>query len=738
MQVRFLQKLHGLREQGEQRALLISATGTGKTYASAFALREELKPGRALFVVHREQIAVQAMKSFRKVYGSSKSMGLLSGNAKDFDADILFATMQTMAKEDVMARFCQVAFDVIVIDEVHRAGAASYRRIMDFFQPDFWLGMTASPERTDGFDIYQLFDHNIACEIRLQDALEQDFLCPFHYFGITDITIAGQRITEERALRDFACLVSEERINHILDQAEYYGHSGPRVKGLVFCSRNQEAEELSRLFNQRGYRTVALSGADSQEKRLDCTDRLLADTGEDLLDYIFTVDIFNEGVDLPAVNQILLLRPTQSPVVFVQQLGRGLRKWTDKEYVVILDFIGSYANNYMIPLALSGDRSYSKDSMRRYVGSGGRILPGASTIHFDEIARKEIYASIDSAKTSDLKLLRDSYTNLKHKLGRIPALADFRDHGEIDVRKFFDKCGSYHRFLEKYEPSYPLTLTPAENQIIDFLSGKVSAGKRPYDLEILLALIEEGGAMEAASVLEKIPAQTRASVLANLTNRFPKSSDQKKSAACVLVDEAGTALAPAFLAMLNNHPAFRSMVLELLHYGLREHQAQYARPYRDTDFCLYQRYSYEDVCLLLGWPQNQNALNIGGYFFDKTTKTMAVFINYEKADDAIPYEDRFLSPGELIALSKHPRRVNSSDADHIYKRTEADRDNRIYLFVRKNKDDKEAKEFYFLGEVHATGEPKPIRMGETGDDAFEILYRLETSVREDLYRYLTE
>ena len=435
MQEEFICSVHDLIERGARKALLISATGTGKTYASAFAMRNE-RPKKALFIVHRELIARQALKSYRKVFGNTKKLALLSGNFKEYEADILFATMSMMAKTETMERYTPEEFDWICIDEVHRAGSESYQKIMNYFNPDFWLGMTASPERTDGFDIFDLFDHNIAYEIRLQHALKEDLLCPFHYFGITDIEIDGETMNDKTGMRNFAYLVSESRVDYILKQADYYGYSGDRVKGLVFCSRKEEAQELSAKFNERGYYTAVLTGADSEKQREAAIDLLTRCVSEDeikkheknisdhivdksdevpFLDYIFTIDIFNEGVDIPEINQVLMLRPTESPIVFVQQLGRGLRKAEDKEYVVIIDFIGNYTNNYMIPIALSGDRSYNKDSIRRYVAEGTRIIPGASTIHFDEISRKRIFQSIDSARTNDVRLLKESFEQLKCK-----------------------------------------------------------------------------------------------------------------------------------------------------------------------------------------------------------------------------------------------------------------------------------------------------------------------------------
>lgn len=766
MQQEFICNIKDLLERGAKRALLISATGTGKTYASAFAMRNE-KPKKALFIVHRELIARQALKSYRRVFGNTKKLALLSGNSKEYDADILFATMTMMAKQETLERYTPDEFDWICIDEVHRAGSESYQRIMKYFQPKFWLGMTASPERTDGFDIFNLFHHNIAYEIRLQHALKEDLLCPFHYFGITDIEINGEVMDDQTGMRNFSYLISDTRVKYILEQADYYGHSGDRVKGLIFCSSKKEAQELSVKFNNRGYYTTVLTGEASEKQREECIELLTREVPEEImkqhednikhsipadtynvpfLDYIFTIDIFNEGVDIPEINQVLMLRPTESPIVFVQQLGRGLRKAEDKDYVVIIDFIGNYTNNYMIPIALSGDRSYNKDTIRRYVQEGTRIIPGASTIHFDEISRTRIFQSIDSARTNDVKLLRDSFEQLKFRLGRIPTVLDFKKYGSIDVSKYFDKFGSYYAFLVKYYgDDYKVRLSAVEESIIEFLSKKLTNMKRIHELALLKHLIHQD--RRIFTYYEKIlsevyhvslPTSLEESVVRNLTNEFPKEEERKKYKDCILIQKTaeGYVIDEKFRRLLLGNFEFSQMVDDLIEYGIERYQENYSDVYRDTNLQLYQKYTYEDVCRLLNWQKNMNAQNIGGYFYDAQTKTLPVFINYDKAEDAIAYEDRFVTPDHLIALSKHPRKIDSSDADHFFKRTEADKDNRILLFVRKNKDDKEAKEFYFLGEMFAQGKPNPIKMEKTGDDAFEINYKLDVPVRDDIYEYI--
>lgn len=743
MQVAFVKNVMEMRAQHIDRALLLSSTGTGKSLASAFMLRE-MGTRRALFIVHREQIAKQTLKSYKRVFGSSRTYGLLSGNSRELGAEFLFATMQMMSKEDILSLYSPGDFDVIILDECHHAGAESYQKIMRYFKPKFWLGMTASPD-TNQYDIYSIFDHHIAYEIRLQQALEEDLLCPFHYFGITDLEINGEVFDDNAGVKNFSKLISDARVDYVIDKANYYGFSGDRVKGLIFCSRKDEAKELSKKFNERGLRTEVLTGEDTQERRESVIARLTNDEdGEDQLDYIFTVDIFNEGVDIPEINQVIMLRPTQSPVVFIQQLGRGLRKYEGKEYVVILDFIGNYMNNFMIPIALSGDRSYNKDAMRRYIREGARVIPGSSTIHFDEISKKRIYASIDTARTNDMKLLRESYKTLKYKLGRIPTIGDFKKFGSVDVTKIFEKCGSYHNFLKKYETEYHVHLTNQEEIIIEYFSKKLIAYKRIHELEMLRMLISrENRLLQYWKLLQEkyhvgMNEQVERSVIRNLKNEFPKEEERRKYSDCDLVEkntDGSYSLSSKFQkALLNKN--FKQMILELLNFGIEQWKEKYGQIYRDTNFTLYQKYTYEDVCRLLNWNKNLNAQNIGGYYYDSDTKTLPVFINYHKAEDAIAYEDRFVSEGHLIALSKHPRKITSSDAVHIYKQSEEDKNNRIFLFVRKNKDDNEAKEFYFLGEIFAEGNPRQIYMEKTKDNAFEIDYRLDVPVRSDIYDYI--
>lgn len=735
MQQEALTALAKLQQDNKHKALLISATGTGKTYLSAFAVKKA-NPKRLLFLAHREQILKQACKTFAKIIPDSQ-YGILSANHKDFHKPYLFSTINMLSKEENLTQFAPTHFDYIIIDETHRAGASSYLKILNYFQPQFLLGMTATPERTDGFDIYQLFDHNIAYEIRLNQAMQENLLCPFHYFGITDITVDDQEINDNSTFND---LTTDARVTHIINQSQYYGFSGERLRGLIFCSQIEEAQILSQKFNERGFNTIALSGKDSQETRTNAIHKLEQKERSTGLDYIFTVDIMNEGIDIPAINQIIMLRPTKSAIIFVQQLGRGLRKYPQKDYVVILDFIGNYQNNFMIPIALSGDTSYNKDNIRHYVAEGNRFIFGSSTIHFDKVARQKIYQAIDSAKLSDTALLKNEYLQLKQKSGKIPSIFDFSQFGSIDILKFLDKFKTYHNFLRKYDKDYTIRFNTIQEEILYFISYRFAKGKRIHELLALKLLLKNTShlLMDTTHILttkyhQELTEQIKVSLIRNLTNLFTISNEQAKFSNCIFIKENNNdyIISDIFKSALLDEK-FYFQINEILDFALERYQKYYQNRYKDTNLVLYQKYTYEEVCYLLNWPQKINPNAMAGYFYEKTTHTMPVFINYIAPDKKrVDYTNEFLSNTLITAYSKSNRKLDSSDAKHIYNAKEEQ--NKLYLFVRKPSEDKEAKEFYFLGEITAQGKPEfaPKYNG------FKILYKLDTPVRADIFDYLT-
>ena len=735
MQKSALEALAAIHRKGDPRALLVSATGTGKTYLSAFDVLAA-RPKRVLFLAHRRRILDASRASYERLLGERYTFDTHAFGKDVSAASCVFAMCSTVAPH--IDEFNPNEFDYIVIDEAHRVASATYLKILDYFKPAFVLGMTATPNRTDGYDVYALFNHVIAYQITLQDALAEDMLAPFHYFGIADLAIDDAAVED---LNFFGKLTSDERVRHIVEKIEEYSISRSGRRGLIFCNRNAEARELSRKFNDLGYRTVAISGADSDEVR----DQAISALESGKIEYIFSVDIMNEGVDIPSLNQIIMLRRTDSSIVFVQQLGRGLRKDTasGKEYVLVLDFIGNYQSNYLVPVALSGDKTYNKDRLRRLVQEGDSVIPGCSTVSFDKVSESRIYQAIDGGDFTSIRFLRSEYMDLRQRLGRIPSLIDFDETGSIDPLLIFKNgsLGSYHAFLSRYEPGYDVVFSELECNALKFISQKLAAGKRFEDLFLLKEIIERGSesreAMRAVA-LDRYNADLKPgavkSAIAVLKGDF---SAPKNFVPLVIDDGFGPRLMKGFADALRD-AEFKRQVLEVLDFGLRRNRQGFATTYADTSLVLNAKYTYEDVCRLLNWDKNINGQNMGGYKYDEKTNTFPVFINYDKAPDissSIAYEDRFVSEDTLIAISKQPRHLDSPEI----RRLQSWKTNgmKVYLFMRKNKDDGTSKEFYFLGEMEPTGRFKEILMEDAQKPAVEIEYRLKNPVRQDIYAFMT-
>jgi superfamily II DNA or RNA helicase len=692
MQEAALKQIQAVRDAGEQKGLIISATGTGKTYLSAFDVRR-FAPKRMLFIVHREQILKKAKEDFRNILGGiEEEFGILSGSNKQMSAKYLFATIQTISKDDTLHQFDPAAFDYILIDEVHKAGAQSYRRVIDYFSPRFFMGMTATPERSDDFNIYELFDYNVAYEIRLQEALEENMLCPFHYFGVTDLEYNGELIDDTAVLSK---LVTEERVNHILEKIHYYGFSGERVKGLMFCSRKDEALKLSSGLNGRGLRTAFLTGDHSQEER----ELRVSQLENGMLDYILTVDIFNEGIDIPSVNQVVMLRQTQSSIIFIQQLGRGLRKHGSKDFVTIIDFIGNYKNNYLIPTALSGDKSQNKDNIRR-VTKDTSYIKGVSTVNFEEIAKKQIFKSINNSNLTALKILKDAFVNLKNKIGRVPYLHDFVINQSIDPVVIADKYSNYYQFLLKMREQIP-SLTSYENKVLTMLSIEVLNGKRKHEIILLELLLqqEKVNYQDYINRLEESNCLTNDAVLNSVQRIFDlafftqNNIEKYGGKPIITLQENKTFVFNEWIqSSLNNNNFFKHLLNDIIQSAQEK-----SRVYNCTQqLTLYEKYSRKDVCKLLNW-ENDESSTVYGY---KTKHgSCPIFITYHKKDDvesSVNYGDEFLNQEVLRWYTRSNRTLISEEVKTII---EAEKNNiGVQIFMKK--DDDEGSNFYYLGKAN--------------------------------------
>ena len=748
MQEEALNNLSKLRYTNIKKSLLISATGTGKTILSAFDVKQ-MNAKRCLFVVHRRNIAIKAMKEFQKVFGDTKSFGIYSGDQKDNTSDFIFSTIQTISRDHDLKNFDPNHFDYIIIDETHRAGADSYQNLLDYFKPKFLLGMSATPERTDDFDIFETFDNNVCYEIRLNDAMEHNLVSPFHYFGVTDITVNGHLIEENANFND---LVAEERVSQIIEQINFYGTDNGITRGLIFCSKVEEAKYLSEIFNTKGFNTVSLSGENSESERLEAIRKIESENLSEKLDYIFTVDIFNEGIDIPKINQVVLLRPTQSSIIFIQQLGRGLRLESDKEYLTIIDFIGNYQNSYLVPIALFGDKSYNKDHLRKLMVNGSIQIPGSSTINFDEITKNRIFESINTSNLSLRRDLRIDYNYLKKMLGRMPMMVDFIEYGGRDPKHFIDNMRSYYNFvLSEEKQNYEKLIIPsAEIKLLEIFSQHINNGIRVEESILLQYLIDNNQILIDDFINEifakfnfKPSLETINSVLNNLNLNFMTERVKSSSQNMPIGESSGfkvlnlinnlISIDPFFQNSLSNN-TFKKFLTDNIEYSIKTFQSKLNKNTMNDGFILYEKYERKDIFRILNWPQNPNAQNVGGYQISKDKSNMAIFVTYDKSDEiseTIQYDDKFISKSEFSWVSKNNRTINSPEIKWLQNHSI---ETRIPLFVKKSDD--EGKSFYYLGEL------TPIKNSfiEESSDIQKVVrvnFQINPNVHDDIFEYIS-
>lgn len=704
MQLEALERIDVVRASGESKALVISATGTGKTILAALDVRAA-DPERMLFIVHREQILDRAITEFQRVLGLPRSeFGKLSGSSRETGRRFTFATVQSLSQPYVLESFAADAFDYILIDEVHRAGAASYARVLEHFKPRFLLGMTATPERGDGTDIFALFDYNVPYEIRLNRALEEGMLAPFHYYGITDVLFEdGTTADEGTALSK---LVAPERVDYILSQIATYTQAGVAPRGLMFCSRKEEARSLSEELNRRELhgkmlRTVALTGEDSVALR----ERYVQQLESGGLDYILTVDIFNEGVDIPSINQVVMLRQTQSSIVFVQQLGRGLRIAPQKEYVVVIDFIGNYSNNYLIPIALFGDESLDKESLRKSLISAEEsgVFAGLSSIRFDRIAQERVLRSIAQERLDSLPNLKSAVELIRNRVGRIPFLHDFLEFNSVDPVVLSTKEGNYPELLAKLRLA-ETGLTREQSLALSVVSREFLTAKRPHELVVLRALLRRGSLsreeMSAALAEEGLssPEVILDSIARSLTLEFNTASERasfRSIGPARQWADHGLKLEEVYDTSYSGSNEFKANIDDLIGTGIELTSRRYLA---DSPFTPGKQYSRKDASRLLNWSSNMYS-TIYGYKVDKPTMSCPIFVTLKKSDSisaSTAYADELIDQRTMQWASKSNRTLSSPDVAPIV-------DGSVDLHVFMKQSDADASAFYYLGAATASG-----------------------------------
>jgi len=503
-----LRELDRLRQDGESKALVVAATGLGKTFLAAFDTREA---DRVLFIAHREELLHQAEAAFERVY-PARSRGFLADGRAELDRDVVFASVQTLSRPEHLARPELARFDYVVVDEFHHAAADSYRRVLRALSPRFLLGLTATPFRGDQRDILELCDGNLAYQVNLLEAIAFGWLVPFRYHGIADVVTYSDDLLTSRKTYDTVKLTlrfnTTERAGLVLDR--YRGHASAAALG--FCVSIGHADFMAAQFNAGGVAAAAVHSGPGSADRVEAVRQL----AEGRLKVLFTVDLFNEGVDIPAVDLVLFLRPTESMTIFLQQLGRGLRLHPAKSFLTVLDFIGNYRNaHHKLPLLAGQDLSQDQDpgralrALTRWQAEGQRPdgVPEGCEVVLEPVALSALRASLQGSSPLRQMVL-DDLRDITEALGRGPTLREWQRQSRYSLSTARAALGvdRWHHLLEA------AGLLTEEDRALEAAVGdflrevETTAMTKSFKMVVLLSLCEETAFKRSVSGAELVAA----------------------------------------------------------------------------------------------------------------------------------------------------------------------------------------------------------------------------------------
>ncbi len=492
-QIEALYALEDSRAEGAVKGLVQAATGVGKTYLAAF---DSAKYERVLFIAHREEILKQASVSFRNVR-QSDDYGFFDGKHKDTDKAVIFASVATLGREEYLTDsfFAPDYFDYLIIDEFHHAVNDQYQRIVNYFRPQFLLGLTATPERMDGKNIYEICDYNVPYEISLKEAINKGVLVPFHYYGIyDDVDYSSIHLVkghyDEKEL-NAAYIGNVRRYDLIYKYYKKY----PSKRALGFCCSRQHAEEMAREFCARGIKAAAVysnADGDFSEER----DAAIQKLKNQEIKVIFSVDMFNEGVDIASLDMVMFLRPTESQVVFLQQLGRGLRTSRGKSYLNVLDFIGNYEKAGRAPLLLCGEQISDK---KHTVNYSSMDYPDDCIVDFD-MRLIDLFKELDRKSITAKERIRREFYRVKELLdGRVPTRMELFTYMDDDIYQYCMKHARENPFRQYLDFLGELQeLSAAEKELCSGLGKEFLAliettdMQKVYKMPILYSFYNDG------------------------------------------------------------------------------------------------------------------------------------------------------------------------------------------------------------------------------------------------------
>ncbi|UTH06299.1 DUF3427 domain-containing protein [Macrococcoides canis] len=726
-------------EKGHKRGIAIAATGTGKTFLSAMAA-EKLNPRNVLFIAHRNELLESGIKTFQKIFNKEKESEFVKYKADHRTIKkFTFASIQTLVKDIEFIN--KDAFDIIIIDEFHHATATNYMKVINHFTPRFLLGLTATPERTDNGDVYELAEYNVICDVRLKHALESELLVPFQYYGISDETVDladKEGIDSDEITKR---LSTNKRVEFIIKKINQYTLSGP-MKAIGFCQNIAHAKFMNEEFNKLGYNSLVLTGNNSDVERQAAIKNLQDD--ENNLEIIFTVDLFNEGVDIPQINLILFLRPTESSIIFTQQLGRGLRTHDDKEYLTVLDFVTNDRKNYLVPIALSGDQNFiGKEKLKSIVENNFNNLTENIHIELDYKSKEEILKTIDNTSfyvaeniKKEAKLFLEQVRIINKDNKRTLKIIDFHNYEDApDLFMIFGgtyktlsalnkaiKCESEIDNIINNNKQYTwiireLTKLLPIRRIIDYIVMIEVLRNKSMHFDQILGIIEEA-----------LQIQGNSNLYEKLSYSLMRTEDLIFEKEQIFKYNQDTQI---ITTKINISQAFKKELHKYLTFGILSFQKEFSGEILNQEISLelYKEYTRHEIAALVGYDKSISSWRDG---VKQYKGNHYIFVNLKKdaenIEEHLLYDDYFIDERHFHWQSQN-KTSRASKTGQQYINHVKDR-KKIFLFVRRASNEEGiVLPFYYLGEMEF--------ISAKGDKPISIEWKLKNPVPKKLLDELT-
>ena len=774
MQKRVLKKLKETRINGNKKGLVISATGTGKTYLAAMDIKQffEINSNtenklfkitdkksktsniKFLFIAHREELLENAINVFSKVLKIDKNeFGRIYGGLKEIDKSIIFASIQSL--RNCYNEFKPSFFDYIIVDEFHHSMSDSYLKTLSYFNPKFLLGLTATPKRMDGKDILSLCDYNVVDEIGIKEALEEDLIVPFHYFGVNDYMINYDNIPYKNGKYNEKVLLENlllnTRTDYIVEKINKFGFDGDKLSAVAFCQNIEHAFFMKEEFTNKGYKSAVITANTSSNERSEILEKFK----NKKIEILCVVDILNEGIDIPTINLLLFLRPTMSSTIFIQQIGRGLRKAKNKDFVTIIDFIGNHKKDYLLINYFSSEVDNKdtlftkKEKIINEIKNQFSNIPKSCYVELDRICQNRIIEKIEKINFSSKNILKEMYLDYKAEIGKFEdEFLRIRDF-DTNIELFQELCLKMHSFYNaqlQFEDSKIFKneneknpLNTAETQFLEYLEKKITlvepftfliidylaTGKEYINNSDLLNKYKEffdiKRNFEKYYLLNRIFEElTEDEILEKNLYGYKFSKKYKNLFLNKKLNEKNNMKSQQKENKLN----FINRLKQLIHLGLNEFKRNDLDEFNENILISYKEYKRVELQILLDSKVPKGSWRAG---YANTDKDICLFATIDKThilQENLKY-DNSLFADNIIQWISQPKTAHTSSVGKMFI-NHKELGYNVHIFIRKFAfmDGNKTNPFIYLGKAnyHKSSGDKPMR----------ILWELEKKIPQEL------